>query len=120
MFEGVKAFYQKHKVPILVIGGGAVAAVTGVVLSKKISGYKSRYIRITDELNKSELYAKYIEQENESLKYLESIGGEIIDGCCYASKEVANRFMEEKGKTYQLSILSPEESAIWISPYTRN
>lgn len=116
MFEGVKKFYRNHKVEILIVGGGAVAAA-GIVLGKKI--FDNDYLLIKNNVLDEVGHAPYLQDRDEAHKYLESIGGEFIRDSCYATKEVATRFMEEKGQTYQLTILSPEESAIWISPFAK-
>jgi hypothetical protein len=114
MFERAKAFYQKHRVQILVIGGGAVIATAGILLGKKAFENKRpspKKIFLNDvEYNQLLQW----EKDESTCKYLESIGGEIIDGTCHATKEVATRFMEEQGQGYQLDILSPKESVIWI------
>ena len=112
MLDKAKKFYKKHKVLVLSVGGSVVIATAGVLLGKKISGNRS--LLTEKALAEGAQTAEYLAQREETRKFLESIGGEIVGNVCYASKEVATRFMEEMGDTYQLSIFGPEESAIWI------
>jgi hypothetical protein len=56
--------------------------------------------------------------EDEARKYLEGIGAKIVGNVCYATKDVATRFLGDMGTDYQLVLLSPTESAVFIQTKT--
>lgn len=106
MFEKVKKFYKKHKVVILTIGGGIVIVTAGILLGKKI---KSKTLpKIIENL-------EYDDSANRAL--LESYGAVFKDGMDvpFATKEIAIKFLEDRGDTYQIDILDDLTSVIWIS-----
>jgi hypothetical protein len=106
MFEKVKKFYKKHEVVILTIGGGIVIVTAGVLLGKKI---KSKTLpKIIENLG-------YDDSANRAL--LESYGAVFKDGMDvpFATKEIAIKFLEDRGDTYQIDILDDLTSVIWIS-----
>lgn len=106
MFEKVKKFYKKHEVVILTIGGGIVIVTAGVLLGKKI---KSKTLpKIIENL-------EYDDSANRAL--LESYGAVFKDGMDvpFATKEIAIKFLEDRGDTYQIDILDDLTSVIWIS-----
>jgi len=106
MFEKVKKFYKKHEVVILTIGGGIVIVTAGVLLGKKI---KSKTLpKIIENL-------EYDDSANCAL--LESYGAVFKDGMDvpFATKEIAIKFLEDRGDTYQIDILDDLTSVIWIS-----
>lgn len=105
MFEKVKKFYKKHEVVILTIGGGIVIVTAGVLLGKKI---KSKTLpKIIENL-------EYDDSANRAL--LESYGAVFKDGMDvpFAIKEIATKFLEDRGDTYQIDILDDLTSVIWI------
>ena len=104
MFEKVKKFYKKHEVVVLTIGGGIVIVTAGVLLGKKIkSNTLPTVIKTFDDSADRAL--------------LESYGAVFKDGMDvpFATKEIATKFMEERGGTYQIDILDDLTSVIWIS-----
>jgi len=106
MFEKLKQFYKKHEVVILTIGGGIVIVTAGVLLGKKI---KSKNLpKIIENL-------EYDDSANRAL--LESYGAVFKDGVDvpFATKEIATKFLEDRGDTYQIDILDDLTSVIWIS-----
>lgn len=113
MLDKAKKFYKKHKVLVLSVGGSVVIATAGVLLGKKISGNRS--LLTEKALAEGAQTAEYLAKEEEARKFLESIGGKIVNGTCFATKEVAAKFLEEmEANSYQLSIFDPQESAIFI------
>ena len=106
MFEKVKKFYKKHEVVILTIGGAIVIVTVGVLLGKKIKS--NNLSEITKDLG-------YDDSADRAL--LKSYGAVFEDGMDvpFATKEIATKFMEERGGTYQIDILDDLTSVIWIS-----
>ena len=107
MFEKMKQFYKKHEVVILTIGGGIVIVTAGVLLGKKI---KSNNLPKIIEKN-----LEYDDSANRAL--LESYGAVFKNGRAFpfATKEIAIKFLEDRGDTYQIDILDDSTSIIWIS-----
>ena len=105
MFEKVKKFYKKHEVVVLTIGG-VVIVTAGVLLGKKIK---------SNTLPKIIKNLGYDDSADRAL--LESYGAVFKDGMDvpFATKEIATKFMEERGGTYQIDILDDLTSVIWIS-----
>ena len=105
MFEKLKKFYNEHEVVVLTIGG-VIIVTAGVLLGKKI---------------KSNTLPKIIKNlgcdDSADRALLESYGAVFKDGMDvpFATKEIATKFMEERGGTYQIDILDDVTSVIWIS-----
>jgi hypothetical protein len=107
MFEKLKQFYKKHEVVILTIGGGIVIVTAGVLLGKK--KIKSKTLpKIIENLG-------YDDSKDRAI--LESYGAVFKDGIDvpFATKEIATKFLEDRGDTYQIDILDDLTSVIWIS-----
>jgi len=107
MFKKVKKFYKKHEVVVLTIGGVIVIVTAGVLLNKKIKSNTLPGI-IRNRLG-------YDDSADRAL--LESYGAIFKDGwdVPFATKEIATKFMEERGGTYQIDIMDDLTSVIWIS-----
>lgn len=107
MFKKVKKFYEEHKTIVSYVGGGIVILTAGVLLNKKIKSNTS----LEEIVKNSPTY------ERKDRAILESYGAIFKDGMDvpFATKEVATKFMEERGGTYQLDILDDVTSVIWIS-----
>ena len=108
MFENVKDFYEKHKQKIIVVGGAILVVGTGFAIANAIN----KPIELPDNL--VDLTSGYDDSRDRAI--LEGFGAVYKDNCAvpFASKEVAIKFMEERGKNYQLDILG-DVSVIWIS-----
>lgn len=108
MFEKLKKFYKKHEVVILTIGGGIVIVTAGVLLGKKIK---------SNTLPKIIKNLGYDDSADRAL--LESYGAVFKDGMDvpFATKEIATKFLEDRGDTYQIDILDDLTSVIWISKW---
>ncbi|MDD2298551.1 MAG: hypothetical protein PHU69_02810 [Fermentimonas sp.] len=106
MFEKLKKFYKKHEVVVLTIGGSIVILTMGVLFNKKL---KSNTL---EKIMKNSLM-----DDSKDRAILESYGAIFKDGMDvpFATKEIATRFMEERGRTYQIDILDDLTSVIWIS-----
>ena len=106
MFEKVKKFYEGHKVIVLSVGGSIVILTTGVLLNKKL---KSNTL---EKIMKNPLT-----DDSKDRAILESYGAIFKDGMNvpFATKEIATKFLEDRGDTYQIDILDDLTSVIWIS-----
>lgn len=102
MFEKTKKFYEENKKQIVVIG--STILVVGVVIGK---------------LMKKPINLKGVVSYDDSADraILEGFGAIFKDGfgVPFATKEVATKFLEERGNTYQVDILDDLTSVIWIS-----
>ena len=102
MFEKAKKFYEENKKQIVVIG--STILVVGVVIGK---------------LMKKPINLKGVASYDDSADraILEGFGAIFKDGfgVPFATKEVATKFLEERGDTYQVDILDDLTSVIWIS-----
>lgn len=106
MFKKVKKFYEEHKTIVMSVGGGIVILTAGVLLNKKLKSNTLERIMVNSLTDNSKDRA-----------ILESYGAIFEDGIDvpFATKEIATKFMEERGGTYQLDILDDLTSVIWIS-----
>lgn len=106
MFKKVKKFYEEHKIIVLSVGGAIVILTVGVLLNKKL---KSNTL---EKIMKNSLT-----DDSKDRAILESYGAIFKDGMeiPFATKEIATKFMEERGGTYQIDILDDLTSVIWIS-----
>lgn len=112
MFKKVKKFYEEHKTIVSYVGGGIVILTAGVLLNKKLKSNTLEEITGTSVM--------YDDSKDRAI--LESYGAVFKDGINipFATKDVATKFMEERGGTYQLGILDDLSSVIWISEWGVN
>lgn len=106
MFKKVKKFYEEHKIIVLSVGGSIVILTTGVLLNKKL---KSNTL---EKIMKNSLT-----DDSKDRAILESYGAIFKDGMevPFATKEIATKFLEDRGDTYQIDIMDDLTSVIWIS-----
>lgn len=106
MFKKVKKFYEEHKIIVLSVGGSIVILTMGVLLNKKL---KSNTL---EKIMKNSLT-----DDSKDRAILESYGAIFKDGMevPFATKEIATKFLEDRGDTYQIDILDDLTSVIWIS-----
>lgn len=106
MFKKVKKFYEEHKIIVLSVGGSIVILTMGVLLNKKL---KSNTL---EKIMKNSLT-----DNSKDRAILESYGAIFKDGIDvpFATKEIAIKFLEDRGDTYQIDILDDLTSVIWIS-----
>jgi len=106
MFKKVKKFYEEHKIIVLSVGGSIVILTMGVLLNKKL---KSNAL---EKIMKNSLM-----DDSKDRAILESYGAIFKDGIDvpFATKEIATKFLEDRGDTYQIDILDDLTSVIWIS-----
>ena len=106
MFKKVKKFYEEHKIIVLSVGGSIVILTTGVLLNKKLK---------SNTLEK--IMKNYLTDDSKDRAILESYGAIFKDGMevPFTTKEIATKFLEDRGDTYQIDILDDLTSVIWIS-----
>jgi putative intracellular protease/amidase len=106
MFKKVKKFYEEHKIIVLSVGGSIVILTMGVLLNKKL---KSNTL---EKMMKNSLT-----DDSKDRAILESYGAIFKDGMevPFATKEIATKFLEDRGDTYQIDIMDDLTSVIWIS-----
>lgn len=106
MFKKVKKFYDEHKIIVLSVGGSIVVLTMGVLLNKKL---KSNTL---EKIMKNSLM-----DDSKDRAILESYGAVFKDGMDvpFVTKEIATKFLEDRGDTYQIDILDDLTSVIWIS-----
>ena len=102
MFEKTKKFYEENKKQIVVIG--STILVVGVVIGK-----------LMKKPNNLKGVVSYDDSADRAI--LEGFGAIFKDGfgVPFATKEVATKFLEERGNIYQVDILDDLTSVIWIS-----
>lgn len=105
MFKKVKKFYEEHKIIVLSVGGSIVILTMGVLLNKKL---KSNTL---EKIMKNSLM-----DDSKDRAILESYGAIFKDGMevPFATKEIATKFLEDRGDTYQIDIMDDLTSVIWI------
>lgn len=106
MFKKVKKFYEEHKIIVLSVGGSIVILTTAVLLNKKLK---------SNTLEK--IMKNYLMDDSKDRAILESYGAFFKDGMevPFATKEIATKFLEDRGDTYQIDIMDDLTSVIWIS-----
>ena len=107
MFKKVKKFYEEHKIIVLSVGG-SIVILTMVLLNERL---KSNTL---EKIMKNPLT-----DDSKDRAILESYGAIFKDGMIvpYATKEIATKFLEDRGDTYQIDILDDLTSVIWISKW---
>ena len=105
MNKKVKDFWNKHKKTILIIGGGVIAIGAVVIFGK------------TSKDKKINLIESIPYDDSADRKILEGFGGVYKEGfdVPFATREVAEKFLNERGDTYQIDILDEDTSVVWIS-----
>ena len=109
MFEKTKDFCKKYKNEIIIVGGVILTAGASIVIIGKTIKNNNATTNLDD------VYPLLDDSEDRAT--LEEFGAIYKEGygIPFASKEVAVKFLEERGATYQLDILDDETSVIWIS-----
>lgn len=115
MKEKLKKFYEENKGKILVVGG-IIAGGALILLTTK--GDKTEDVGN----NLSTIENSYSLWDYNRRKKLEEYGAEFKDGyeIPFATKEVATKFLEGEGDTYQINIIDDGIAEIYIcqSGYT--
>lgn len=108
--EKAKKFWNEHSEIILGVGSWVVFGVGAVLIGKNLS----KKLKTTEALSCDLFNTDWMD---ESAQYLKDIGAEFNGNCNLPSvtREVAEKFLKERGKTYQLDIIDDNTACIWIS-----
>ena len=110
MNKKVKDFWNKNKNMILaVVGGGTVFAACVAItacITKKIQMKNTPILKID-----------VIPQTDANRKVLESYGATYKEGydVPFATREVVEKFLDERGSTYQIDMFDDLTSVVYIS-----
>ena len=111
MNKKVKDFWNKHKNTILAVVGAGTAFAAGVAITACIT--KKIQMKNTP-MFKTEYDPQ---QDDADRKVLESYGATYKEGynVPFATREVVEKFLDERGSTYQIYILDDFTSVVYIS-----
>ena len=109
MNKKVKDFWNKNKKTIFAVVGGGTIFAAGVAIAA--------CIKKKSQMNNIPVYRIEIDpQEEEHRKILESFGATYKEGYVpYGTREVVEKFLDERGSTYQLDILDDDTSVVYIT-----
>ena len=108
MNKKVKDFWNKNKNTILAVVGCGTIFAAGVAIAACITK-KSK-------MNNTQNWkAELVQQDDPYRKILESFGATYKEGYVpYGTREVVEKFLDERGSTYQLDILDDNTSVVYI------
>ena len=108
MNKKVKDFWNKNKKTILAVVGCGTIFAAGVAIAACITK-KSK-------MNNTQNWkAELVQQDDPYRKILESFGATYKEGYVpYGTREVVEKFLDERGSTYQLDILDDNTSVVYI------
>ena len=112
MNKKVKDFWNKNKNKILAVVGAGTVFAAGVAITA--------CIKKKSQMNNSILAEMEIvpfEFNDADRKVLESYGATYKEGYSvpFGTREVVEKFLDERGSTYQLDILDDHTSVVYIS-----
>ena len=112
MNKKVKDFWNKNKNMILAVVGGGTVFAAGVAIAACITK--------KSQMNNSMLAEMEIvpyEVSDEHRKVLESYGATYKEGydVPFATREVVEKFLDERGGTYQIDMFDDLTSVVYIS-----
>ena len=109
MNKKVKDFWNKHKNTILAVVGAGTVVAAGVVIAACIK--KKGQTNNTLAWN-----LENVPQDDADRKVLESYGATYKEGydIPFGTREVVEKFLDERGSTYQLDILNHNTSVVYI------
>ena len=116
MNKKVKDFWNKHKNDILaVVGAGTVFAV-GIAITACVT----KKIQMKNTMNNTipaDMEIVTFEDTDEHRKVLESYGATYKEGydVPFATREVVEKFLNERGSTYQIDMFDDLTSVVYIS-----
>ena len=108
MFKKAKKFCEEHKKEVIV--GGVILTMGACIIIGKSMKKSSNLPQCLDDL-----ISNYDDSAERAI--LEGFGAVYKEGSevPFATKEVALKFLEERGKTYKIDILDDITSVIWIN-----
>ena len=110
MNKKVKDFWNKNKNKILAVVGCGTVVAAGVAIVACITK--------KSQMNNTLLWKlENVPQEDPDRKVLESYGATYKEGYSvpFATREVVEKFLDERGSTYQIYILDDLTSVVYIS-----
>ena len=110
MNKKVKDFWNKNKNKILAVVGCGTVFAAGVAIVA--------CIKKKSQMNNIPVYRLEIDpQEEEHRKVLESYGATYKEGydIPFATREVVEKFLDERGSTYQIDMFDDLTSVVYIS-----
>ena len=110
MNKKVKDFWNKNKNKILAVVGAGTVFAAGVAIAA--------CIKKKSQMNNTPVFKiDVIPQDDADRKVLESYGATYKEGYSvpFGTREVVEKFLDERGSTYQLDILDDLTSVVYIS-----
>lgn len=110
MNKKVKDFWNKNKKTILAVVGGGTVFAAGVAIAA--------CIKKKSQMNNIPVYRIEIDpQTDANRKVLESYGATYKEGydVPFATREVVEKFLDERGSTYQIDMFDDLTSVVYIS-----
>lgn len=109
MNKKVKDFWNKNKNKILAVVGCGTVFAAGVAITA--------CIKKKSQMNNTPNWKVEIDpREEEDRKVLENFGATYKEGydVPFGTREVVEKFLDERGGTYQLDILDDDTSVVYI------
>ena len=110
MNKKVKDFWNKNKNKILAVVGAGMVFAAGVAITV--------CIKKKSQMNNTPMFKiDVIPQTDENRKVLESYGATYKEGydVPFATREVVEKFLDERGSTYQIDMFDDLTSVVYIS-----
>lgn len=110
MNKKVKDFWNKNKNKILAVVGVGTVFAAGVAITACINK--------KSQMNNTPMFKiDIIPQTDANRKVLESFGATYKEGydVPFGTREVVEKFLDERGSTYQLDIIDDLTSVVYIS-----
>ena len=116
MNKKVKDFWNKNKNTILAVVGAGTVFAAGVAITACVT----KKIQMKNTMNNTMLADMALvpfEVTDEHRKVLESYGATYKEGydVPFGTREVVEKFLDERGSTYQLDILDDFTSVVYIA-----
>ena len=116
MNKKVKDFWNKNKNTILAVVGAGTVFAAGVAITACVT----KKIQMKNTMNNTMLAdMEFVpfEVTDEHRKVLESYGATYKEGydVPFGTREVVEKFLDERGSTYQLDILDDFTSVVYIA-----
>ena len=109
MNKKVKDFWNKNKNKILAVVGCGTVFAAGVAIAACITK--------KSQMNNTPVFKiDVVPQDDADRKVLESFGATYKEGYSvpFGTREVVEKFLDERGSTYQLDIINDDTSVVWI------
>lgn len=116
MNKKVKDFWNKNKNKILAVVGAGTVFAAGVAITACVTK-KIQMKNTTNNTTLAELKIVPCEVSDEQRKVLESYGATYKEGydVPFATREVVEKFLDERGSTYQIDMFDDLTSVVYIS-----